>query len=207
MCGCSTESSTCLYYGAYGLTCSNDSGAFLSYYAKVAGEYIAVETLPDGVTESDLMSSTAYVTAKRTGLAAVLSMRVSDVTITGFTITSADPLHAAVRQLLSHVAVTTSFTVDISGHDSAASITDAITGASATLEVMGEERGREEEEEKEEERMEGRGFLAVGDPPRRHGGTQLGKLVRLDPRRGPGTNFERILGEEGGGLLRMQGTS
>ena len=41
-------------------------------------------------------------------------------------------------------------------------------------------------------RIEVRGFLAFGGPPRRRGWTRLGKLVRLDPGRGPGTRFERI---------------
>ena len=42
-------------------------------------------------------------------------------------------------------------------------------------------------------RFEVRGFLAFGGPPRRHGRTQRGKLVRLDPGTGPGTDFEQIL--------------
>ena len=41
-------------------------------------------------------------------------------------------------------------------------------------------------------RIEVRGFLAFGGPPRRHGCTQREKLVRLDPGRGPGTDFEPI---------------
>ena len=43
-------------------------------------------------------------------------------------------------------------------------------------------------------RIEVRGLLALGGPPRRHGWTQLEKLVRLDPGRGPGTRFEQVLG-------------
>ena len=34
--------------------------------------------------------------------------------------------------------------------------------------------------------------LAFGGPPRRHGCTQREKRVRLDPGRGPGTDFEPI---------------
>ena len=41
-------------------------------------------------------------------------------------------------------------------------------------------------------RIEVPSFLAFGCPPRRHGWTRLGKLVRLEPGRGPGTYFERI---------------
>ena len=36
-------------------------------------------------------------------------------------------------------------------------------------------------------------WLAFGGSPRRHGWPQLGKAVRLDPGRGPGTDFEPIL--------------
>jgi hypothetical protein len=41
-------------------------------------------------------------------------------------------------------------------------------------------------------RIEVRGFLALGGPPRRHGWTRLGKLVRLDPGRFPGTRLSRF---------------
>ena len=41
-------------------------------------------------------------------------------------------------------------------------------------------------------RIEVRGFLALGGRPRRHGRTQREKRVRLDPGRGPGTDFEPI---------------
>ena len=34
--------------------------------------------------------------------------------------------------------------------------------------------------------------MTCGEAPRRHGWTQLGKLVRLDPGRGPGADFERM---------------
>ena len=51
-------------------------------------------------------------------------------------------------------------------------------------------------------RMEVRGFLAFGGPPRRHGCTQREKLVRLDPGRHPGTDFERIWGREQEGFLK-----
>ena len=40
-------------------------------------------------------------------------------------------------------------------------------------------------------RIEVRGFLAFGGPPRRHGCTQREKLVRSDHGRGLGTRFER----------------
>ena len=42
-------------------------------------------------------------------------------------------------------------------------------------------------------RIEVRGLLAFGGPPRRLGWTQLAKMVRLDPRRCLGIRFERIL--------------
>ena len=35
-------------------------------------------------------------------------------------------------------------------------------------------------------------FWALGEPPLRHGWTRLGKLVRLDSGKGPGTDFEWI---------------
>ena len=44
----------------------------------------------------------------------------------------------------------------------------------------------------EEGQLKHRCIMAFGGPPRRHGWTQLGKLVRLDPGRGPGDAFERI---------------
>ncbi|CAK0902605.1 unnamed protein product [Prorocentrum cordatum] len=75
------------------------------------------------------MSSTTYVSAKKTGLANALNVSVSDVEITGFVIvTHPDRLPAAVRQLSrdSHVTVTTRFTVEIVGSKSAASLTAAI---------------------------------------------------------------------------------
>ena len=39
-----------------------------------------------------------------------------------------------------------------------------------------------------------RGFPAFGGPPRRHGCTQRGKLVRVDPGMSPGTDFEWMFG-------------
>ena len=36
------------------------------------------------------------------------------------------------------------------------------------------------------------GYLAFGRPPRRHGCTQRERLVRLDPGRGPGTDFDQM---------------
>ena len=36
-------------------------------------------------------------------------------------------------------------------------------------------------------------YLALGGHPRRHGCTQREKLVRVDPGRGPGTDFEPFL--------------
>jgi hypothetical protein len=126
-----------MYYLAFGLTCSNETGSYLSNYAKIAGEYTAEETLPDGVTADDLLNSTTYVAAKQTGLATALNVSVPDVTITGFTIT---PHHgrrpAAVgRQLVSHVSVTTSFTVNIAGSNSADSLSASIANASTAIEA------------------------------------------------------------------------
>jgi hypothetical protein len=93
----------------------------------ISGEYTAVELLPRNVTAEDLMNSAPYVAAKETGLAAALNVTVSDVNITGFTITDHDRrLPAAVRQLSSHVTVTTQFTVIIAGSNSADSLTAAI---------------------------------------------------------------------------------
>ena len=45
--------------------------------------------------------------------------------------------------------------------------------------------------------IEVRGFLAHGGPPRRHGWTQLEKLVRLGPGTNPGTDSEWMLTDPG----------
>jgi len=84
------------------------------------------------------MSSTTYVSAKKTGLANALNVSVSDVEITGFVITThPDRRPAAVRQLSrdSHVTVTTSFTVEIVGSKSAASLTAAIVANADAIEA------------------------------------------------------------------------
>ena len=49
----------------------------------------------------------------------------------------------------------------------------------------------------ETSRIEVRGLLAFGGPPRRHGCTQRAKRVGWDPRRGPGIRSERISGSGG----------
>jgi len=80
------------------------------------------------------MNSAPYVNAKQTGLANALNLTVSDITITGFAINDHhDRLPSAVRQLSSHVNVTTLFTVQIAGSNSADSITAAIAGSSAAI--------------------------------------------------------------------------
>jgi len=103
----------------------------------MVGEYTTEETLPDGVTAEDLMNSVPYVSAKQTGLANALNLTASDITITGFTINKDhhDRLPSAVRQLSSHVDVTTHFTVQLRGSSSAGSLTAAIAGASAAIEA------------------------------------------------------------------------
>jgi len=87
------------------------------------------------VTAEDLINSVPYVTAKEAGLAAALGVTASDVNITGFTITDhTGRLPAAVRQLSSHVTVTTSFTVIIAGSNSADSLSATIAGAANATE-------------------------------------------------------------------------
>lgn len=136
MCGCSTDPSTWLWYRAQGLVCSSESGSALSYYARVAGEYTAEEALPSGVTASDLLSATTYVSAKQTGLAMALSVSISDVNITGVDITDhSSRLPATDRQLSSHVTVRTSFTVNIVGNSSAASLSAVIAGAASATQT------------------------------------------------------------------------
>ncbi|CAK0908915.1 unnamed protein product [Prorocentrum cordatum] len=84
------------------------------------------------------MSSATYVAAKRTGLANALNVTASDIEITGFAITShPDRIPSAARQLSrdSHVTVTTKFTVQIAGSNSAESLTAAIAGMSAAVEA------------------------------------------------------------------------
>jgi hypothetical protein len=110
----------------------------LSNYAEIAGEYTTEENLPENVTADDLMNSATYKAAKKTGLANALNLTASDVTITGFAVHGlSDRLPSAVRQLSrgSHVNVTTYFTVQISGSQSADSLTAAIAASAAAIQA------------------------------------------------------------------------
>jgi plastocyanin len=101
----------------------------------VAAAYTADETLPSGVTSSDLMNSTVYKDAKATGLSVALSVPVSDITIIGFTV-EARRLSAAVRGLSVTVSVTTSFTVQVADAIAAGALSTTIAGAADAIKIQ-----------------------------------------------------------------------
>jgi VCBS repeat-containing protein len=81
------------------------------------------------------MSSTVYKAAKATGLSAALSVPVSDITITSFTVT-ARRLSAAVRELSVTVSVTTSFTVQVADASAAEALSTSIAGAADDIKTL-----------------------------------------------------------------------
>ena len=98
---------------------------------EVEVEYTSEEALPSGVTATDLMSSTVYKAAKKTGLAAALSVPVSDVTIRGFTI--------VVRRLHrsgTTVSVKTSASVKAADLPSATALSATVAGSSAHIKAQ-----------------------------------------------------------------------
>jgi hypothetical protein len=101
----------------------------------VVAEYTADELLPSGVTASDLMNSTVYKAAKATGLSVALSVPVSDVTITGFTV-DARRLSAADPDLSVTVSVTTSFTVQVADASVAEVLSTTIAGAAEAIKTQ-----------------------------------------------------------------------
>jgi len=98
----------------------------------VSLQYTADETLPSSVQESDLMSSTVYKDAKTTGLSAALSVPVSDITITGFTL-GGRRLSTALRRLVDTVTVTTNFLIEASGQSVADELAATIAGAAEAI--------------------------------------------------------------------------
>lgn len=78
---------------------------------KVQASYEAVEDLPASVTPADLLASTPYMAAKKTGLAAALNVPEADITIDGFSI-SRRRLAQKGRALASKTVVT-SYSVDV----------------------------------------------------------------------------------------------
>jgi hypothetical protein len=113
-------------------TSPTPSPTALTKLVLVSAEYTADETLPSGVSSSDLMLSTVYTAAKATGLSAALSVPVSDITMTGFTV-GARRLSAAVRQLSDAVSVTTSFTVQVADEGVASDLSTTIVGAADAI--------------------------------------------------------------------------
>ncbi|CAK0871785.1 unnamed protein product [Prorocentrum cordatum] len=100
----------------------------------VTAEYTSDETLPAGVTSTELMSSTVYKAAKTTGLANALSVPESDITITDF-ILNARRLSEVVRQLSDTVAisVTTRFSILVADESDASSLATTIQGAAEDI--------------------------------------------------------------------------
>jgi len=93
----------------------------------VHGWYIADETLPSGVTSSDLMSSTVYKAGKISGLSAVLSVPASDISITGFTVN--DDMSGAV-------SVKISFTIRAADENASTVIYSTLAVAAADIKVQ-----------------------------------------------------------------------
>ncbi|CAK0834100.1 unnamed protein product, partial [Prorocentrum cordatum] len=98
----------------------------------VSAEYTAEETLPSGVTSSDLMSSTVYRSAKTTGLSAALSVPASDILVTGLTV-AARRLSAAGHQLSRTVSVTTRFTVQVADERAAEDLSITVGGVADAI--------------------------------------------------------------------------
>jgi len=105
----------------------------------VLAQYTADETLPSGVTESDLESSTVYRAAKREGLVAVLSglgaalsVPEEGIAITGFTLGNRR-LSTAFRKVTGTTSVTTRFKVEVPDRSIATTLATTIEGASAEI--------------------------------------------------------------------------
>ncbi|CAK0906115.1 unnamed protein product [Prorocentrum cordatum] len=81
------------------------------------------------------MSSIVYTTAKKTGLAAAVSVLASDITITYFAV-GARRLSTAVRQLTGTVTVKTSFRIKVADVSTAATLSTRIAGASAAIKAQ-----------------------------------------------------------------------
>jgi hypothetical protein len=81
------------------------------------------------------MNSTVYEAAKATGLSVALSVPVSDITITGFTVNDRR-LSAASRELLVTVSVTTRFTVQVADASAAEALSTSIEGAADAIKTQ-----------------------------------------------------------------------
>jgi hypothetical protein len=109
----------------------------VAYTVAVDAEYESQEILPPGVTSSDLMSSAAYKAAKKTGLSVALSVPVSRITITDFTVNeTARRLSSDVRELSATVSVTTSFRVQVADADAADDLSSTIAGAADAIKTQ-----------------------------------------------------------------------
>jgi len=78
---------------------------------KLQASYESTEDLPASATAADLLASTVYVDAKRTGIAQALSVAVAKVTIDGFTISSRRLANKGRR--LASKTVVTQYTVEV----------------------------------------------------------------------------------------------
>lgn len=105
----------------------------------VSASFTASETLPVGVTATDLLGSTTYVNVKKTALAAALSTTVSKVTITSFTISSRQLTEFVGRALATaSKTVTTNFGVETADASAATTLKASLEASdfSATLKTQ-----------------------------------------------------------------------
>lgn len=103
---------------------------------KVSSSYVAVETLPTNVTADVLMASDTYISAKRAGLAAALSVSASAIVVTGFEVTVSRRQLSTVRALSSSVSVKTSFVVTVATESAATSLSTTLASASAAIKTQ-----------------------------------------------------------------------
>lgn len=91
----------------------------------ISGSYAVKEDLPANVTDADLLASTSYVAAKKTGLANALVIAVADITISGFVIASSRRMQG---RNLAEQSVTTNYEIAVvsTGGQTAADVATAL---------------------------------------------------------------------------------
>lgn len=99
----------------------------------IQSSFTATEDLPASITATQLLASTAYKSAKKTGIASALGVSASKVTITGFTLARRGLL--SNKRSLAATSVQTSFEVEAANSASATTLTTSLaaTTMAATI--------------------------------------------------------------------------
>jgi len=122
-------------------TTSTEVSSANAVVTKVASAFTATETLPAGVTASDLIGSATYVDAKKTALSVALSGIAKDkITITGFVVSNRQLFMLENRRSLSTAdkTVTTNFEIETPTAAAAAAVTSTLTATTFTATIKTE---------------------------------------------------------------------